>query len=338
MSGKRYLVTGAAGFIGFTTAQALLARGEEVVGFDSVNAYYDPALKEARLAVLRKNDAFSFEKGDLADRAAVEKVFEAGPFDAVVHLAAQAGVRYSLENPHAYAAGNLTGFLNVLEACRAAKTPHLVYASSSSVYGLEEAFPFSEHACAGHPVSLYAATKRANELMAHAYAHLFRIPCTGLRFFTVYGPWGRPDMAYFKFAKAIFEGGAIDLYNFGEMERDFTYVDDIVKGILAIVERPAGPAESFDAAHPDPALSSAPWRIYNIGNHTPVPLRRFVEILENAIGKKARVNLREMQPGDVKATAADVEDLARDAGFAPATPLEEGIARFVAWYRAYYRV
>jgi UDP-glucuronate 4-epimerase len=335
---KRYLVTGAAGFIGFTTAQALLARGDEVVGFDSVNDYYDPALKEARLALLRPEAAFRFERGDLADRAAVEKVFEEGPYDAVIHLGAQAGVRYSLQNPHAYAASNLTGFLNILEACRAAKTPHLVYASSSSVYGLEEAFPFSEHACASHPVSLYAATKRANELMAHSYAHLYRVPCTGLRFFTVYGPWGRPDMAYFKFAKAIFEGHPIDLYNFGEMERDFTYVDDIVKGILAIAEKPAAPAEGFDPAKPDPALSSAPWRIYNIGNHTPVKLRRFVEILENAIGKKAETNLLPMQPGDVKATAADVEDLARDAGFAPATPLEVGIPRFVAWYRAYYKV
>ena len=338
MSGKRFLVTGAAGFIGFTTAQALLARGDEVVGFDSVNDYYDPALKEARLAILRGNDRFSFVKGNLADRAAVEGVFAEGSFDRVVHLAAQAGVRYSLQNPHAYADANLTGFLNILEACRAAKTPHLVYASSSSVYGLEETFPFSEHACAGHPVSLYAATKRANELMAHAYAHLFAVPCTGLRFFTVYGPWGRPDMAYFKFAKAIFEGRPIDLYNFGEMERDFTYVDDIVRGILAIAERPAAPAENFDPAKPDPALSSAPWRIYNIGNHTPVKLRRFVEILENAIGKKAATNLLPMQPGDVKATAADVADLARDAGFAPATPLEVGIPRFVAWYREYYRV
>jgi len=335
---RKFLVTGAAGFIGAATARALLERGDEVVGFDNVNDYYDPALKRARLETLSPFPGFAFVQGDLADRAAVEGVFARGPFDRVVHLAAQAGVRYSLQNPRAYANSNVVGFLNVLEACRAAETPHLVYASSSSVYGLEEAFPFSEHALAGHPVSLYAATKRANELMAHAYAHLFSIPCTGLRFFTVYGPWGRPDMAPCKFAKAIFAGEPIDLYNHGEMERDFTYVDDVVKGILAIAEKPAAPAENFDPARPDAATSSAPWRLYNIGNHTPVRLRRFVEVLENAIGKKAECRLLPMQPGDVKATAADVSGLARDAGFAPATPLEEGIPRFVAWYRDYYGV
>ena len=337
-SSKKYLVTGAAGFIGSAVSRDLLARGDTVVGFDNINSYYDPALKQARLDRLAASPAFSFAKGDLADRAAVESIFSRGPYDAVIHLAAQAGVRYSVTHPHAYAQSNLAGFLNILEACRAARVPHLVYASSSSVYGLDAALPFSVHAPTAHPVSLYAATKRANELMAHAYSHLFAIPATGLRFFTVYGPWGRPDMALFKFTRAILAGEPVELYNHGRMKRDFTYVDDISRGVVLAADRPPAPDPAFDRLDPDPARSSAPWRLYNIGNHTPVELERFVSILEDALGRKAVRNYLPMQSGDVESTCADVSDLARDTGFSPSTPLETGIPRFVEWYRSYYCV
>ena len=331
------LVTGAAGFIGYHVSQALLARGDAVVGFDNVNDYYDPTLKEARLARLRAHPGFAFAKGDLEDEAAVRTLFAGRPFDRVVHLAAQAGVRYSLTNPGAYVQSNLVGFLNVLEACRHARTPHLAYASSSSVYGLNARQPFSVHDNVDHPISLYAATKKANELMAHTYSHLYGLPTTGLRFFTVYGPWGRPDMALFKFTKAILAGEPIDVYNHGKMRRDFTYVDDIVQGVVRIADRGAAPNPAWDAAAPDPGTSPAPYRVYNIGNHVPVELDRFIGAIESALGKKAQRNYLPMQPGDVPATCADVEDLRRDVDFAPATPIETGIARFIAWYREYYK-
>ena len=332
------LVTGAAGFIGFHVARALLARGDTVVGFDNVNDYYDPTLKEARLALLRKEPGFAFVKGGLEDEAAVRKLFSGKPFDRVIHLAAQAGVRYSITNPGAYVQSNLVGFLHVLEACRHAQTPHLAYASSSSVYGLNAHFPFSVHDVVDHPVSLYAATKKANELMAHTYSHLYGLPTTGLRFFTVYGPWGRPDMALFLFTKAILAGKPIDVFNHGRMRRDFTYVDDIVQGVVRVADRVAAPNPDWDAAAPDPGTSPAPYRVYNIGNHTPVELDHFIGAIEAALGKKAVRNYLPMQPGDVAATSADVEDLRRDVGFAPATPIETGIARFIAWYREYYKV
>ncbi|HRT04442.1 MAG TPA: NAD-dependent epimerase [Kiritimatiellia bacterium] len=332
------LVTGAAGFIGFHVARALLARGDTVVGFDNVNDYYDPALKEARLALLRQEPGFAFVKGGLEDEAAVRALFAGQPFDRVIHLAAQAGVRYSLTNPGAYVQSNLVGFLNVLEACRHAQTPHLAYASSSSVYGLNAHFPFSVHDVVDHPVSLYAATKKANELMAHTYSHLYGLPTTGLRFFTVYGPWGRPDMALFLFTKAILAGKPIDVFNHGKMRRDFTFIDDIVQGVVRVADRVAAPNPDWDAAAPDPGTSPAPYRVYNIGNHTPVELDHFIGAIEAALGKRAIRNYLPMQPGDVAATSADVEDLRRDVGFAPATPIETGIARFVAWYREYYKV
>ena len=332
------LVTGAAGFIGFHVARALLARGDTVVGFDNVNDYYDPTLKEARLARLRKEPGFAFVKGGLEDEAAVRALFAGKPFDRVIHLAAQAGVRYSLTNPGAYVQSNLVGFLHILEACRHAQTPHLAYASSSSVYGLNAHFPFSVHDVVDHPVSLYAATKKANELMAHTYSHLYGLPTTGLRFFTVYGPWGRPDMALFLFTKAILAGKPIDVFNHGKMRRDFTYIDDIVQGVVRVADRVAAPNPDWDAAAPDPGTSPAPYRVYNIGNHTPVELDHFIGAIEAALGKKAVRNYLPMQPGDVAATSADVEDLRRDVGFAPATPIETGIARFIAWYREYYKV
>ena len=331
------LVTGAAGFIGFHVARALLARGDTVVGFDNLNDYYDPALKAARLALLRADAGFAFVKGALEDEAAVRALFADRPFDRVIHLAAQAGVRYSLTNPGAYVQSNLVGFLHILEACRHARTPHLAYASSSSVYGLNAHFPFSVHDVVDHPVSLYAATKKANELMAHTYSHLYGLPTTGLRFFTVYGPWGRPDMALFLFTKAILAGQPIDVFNHGQMRRDFTYVDDIVQGVVRVADRVAAPNPDWDAAAPDPGTSPAPYRVYNIGNHTPVELDHFIAAIENALGKKAVRNYLPMQPGDVAATSADVEDLRRDVGFAPATPIETGIARFIAWYREYYK-
>ena len=330
------LVTGAAGFIGHHVSKALLERGDAVTGFDNLNDYYDVALKEARLARLRPHPGFAFVKGGLEDAAAVGALFAGRPFDRVIHLAAQAGVRYSLTNPGAYVQSNLVGFLNILEACRHARTAHLTYASSSSVYGLNSRQPFSVHDNVDHPISLYAASKKANELMAHTYSHLYGLPTTGLRFFTVYGPWGRPDMALFLFTKAILAGQPIDVFNHGKMRRDFTYIDDIVQGVIRTADRVAAPDPAWDAAAPDPGTSPAPYRVYNIGNHSPVELDRFIGAIEAALGRKATRRYLPMQPGDVPATCADVADLERDVGFAPATPLETGIARFIEWYRTYY--
>jgi UDP-glucuronate 4-epimerase len=332
----RRLVTGAAGFIGAALCERLLARGDEVVGVDDLNDYYEVALKEARLARLTGRPGFAFERLDLADRAATAALFRRGGYDVVVHLAAQAGVRYSVERPDRYVDANLVGFGNVLEGCRQAGAAHLVFASSSSVYGLNAKLPFGERDNVDHPVSLYAATKKANELMAHAYAHLFGLPCTGLRFFTVYGPWGRPDMSAFLFTRAILEGRPIRVFNDGKMQRDFTYIDDVIEGVVRVIDRP--PPPPAPAAMPTPATSPAPWRIYNIGNNRPVELLRYVEVLEDALGRKAQLEFAPLQPGDVVATAADIADLADAVGFAPATPIEEGIRRFVAWYRSYYRV
>lgn len=331
------LVTGVAGFIGFHVAQRLLARGEQVIGLDIVNDYYDVRLKEARLAQLAHASGHRFLKLNLADRAGMNALFADHGIKRVVHLAAQAGVRYSLINPHAYIESNIEGFMNILEGCRHAKVDHLVYASSSSVYGGNTHMPFSIHDNVDHPVSLYAASKKANELMAHCYAHLYRIPCTGLRFFTVYGPWGRPDMALFIFTKAILEGKPIEVFNHGKMKRDFTYVDDIVEGIIRTLDHPATPNPAWTGEQPDPGTSSAPARVYNIGNHQPVELLRFIEVLEDALGKKAEKRLMPLQPGDVPATYADIDDLAHDVGFKPATPIEVGIPRFVKWYRDFYK-
>jgi UDP-glucuronate 4-epimerase len=332
----RVLVTGCAGFIGMHVSERLLGQGHDVFGLDNLNAYYDPRLKEARLARLLPNPRFAFHRLDLSDREGVARLFRDGAIERVVHLAAQAGVRYSLQHPHAYTESNVTGFLNILEGCRHARCEHLVYASTSSVYGANRKLPFSVHDNTDHPVSLYAATKKANELMAHTYSHLFGLPCTGLRFFTVYGPWGRPDMSLFLFTKAIFEGRPIDVFNHGDMQRDFTYVDDIVEGVVRVLERvPRGDAA---ADMTDPARSTAPYALYNIGNHSPVKLGDFISMIERATGRQAVRNLLPMQPGDVYATYADVEDLQRDVDFAPRTPLEEGVRRFVAWYRGYYKV
>ncbi len=335
------LVTGTAGFIGYHTAEALLARGESVVGLDIVNDYYDPALKEARLARLAGRAGFVEARVDIADRPGLEAVFARHRPRGVIHLAAQAGVRYSVENPHAYAGSNLVGFLNILECSRQGRVEHLVYASTSSVYGANAALPFSEQHGVGHPMSLYAATKRANEVMAHSYAHLYGLPCTGLRFFTVYGPWGRPDMALFKFTRAILSGEAIDVYNNGDMRRDFTYVDDIVEGVVRVFDRPARPDGAWNPAseHPDPGASGiAPFRIYNIGRGSPVPLMEFIRVLEDKLGRRALCNMLPMQPGDVAATFADTSALARDTGYAPSTSVETGVGRFVDWYREYYGV
>jgi UDP-glucuronate 4-epimerase len=332
------LVTGAAGFIGFHVAKRLLDRGEAVIGLDNLNDYYDVRLKQTRLAQLTPHPRFTFVKLDLANRNGMRDLFADEPIRRVIHLAAQAGVRYSLINPHAYTESNLEGFMNILEGCRHAGVAHLVYASSSSVYGGNTHMPFSVHDNVDHPVSLYAATKKANELMAHCYAHLYRIPCTGLRFFTVYGPWGRPDMALFIFTKAILEGKPIEVFNHGKMRRDFTYIDDIAEGIIRVLDRPAASDPSWSSDRPDPGTSSAPARVYNIGNHRPVELLRFIEVLEQALGKKAEKKLMPLQPGDVPATYADVDDLARDAGFSPTTTIEEGIPRFVKWYREFYRM
>lgn len=329
------LVTGAAGFIGYHVARRLLERGDTVLGLDNLNPYYDVRLKEARLAQLTPFERFRFLKHDLADRSAMEEVFAAHPISRVVHLGAQAGVRYSLTNPHAYVDSNVTGFLTVLEGCRSRKVEHLVFASSSSVYGGNTRMPFSVQDNVDHPLSLYAASKKANELMAHSYAHLYGIPCTGLRFFTVYGPWGRPDMALFIFTKAILEGKPIQVFNFGKMQRDLTYIDDIVEGVIRTLDRPAAADPAWCGDRPTPAGSSAPYRLYNIGNHQPVELLRIIEVLEGTLGKKAKMELLPMQPGDVPATYADIEDLARDVGFRPDTPIEVGIPRFVEWYREY---
>ena len=333
----RVLVTGAAGFIGYHVAGRLLARGDEVVGLDNLNAYYDPTLKQARLARLRAHEGFCFEHIDLADRGAMEKLFADGTFERVVHLAAQAGVRYSIENPHAYAESNLTGTLHVLEGCRHNGVEHLVYASTSSVYGANTKMPFSVHQNVDHPLSFYAATKKANELMAHTYASLYGLPVTGLRFFTVYGPWGRPDMALFQFTRNILAGRPIDVFNYGNHRRDFTYVDDIARGVVAALDRVAEPDPGWDGDNPDPATSRAPYRLYNIGNNRPVELMRYIEVLEACLGRKAQKNLLPLQVGDVPDTWADAEDLVREVGYRPATPVEEGVAKFVAWYLDYYR-
>jgi UDP-glucuronate 4-epimerase len=334
----KILVTGAAGFIGMHVCKALLLRGDSVVGLDNLNDYYDFSLKQARLRELQKDAAFSFVHADVADADAVNRLFRANQPERVIHLAAQAGVRYSLTNPHAYVQSNLVGFVNLLEACRHHGCGHLVYASSSSVYGGNQKLPFSEHDSVDHPVSLYAATKKSNELMAHTYSHLFGLPTTGLRFFTVYGPWGRPDMALFLFTRAILEGKPIDVFNHGRMRRDFTYIDDIVEGVVRVLDRPAQPDPDFDPLQPDPATSNVPYRLYNIGNHQPVELMAYIEALEASLGRTAQKNFLPLQQGDVPATHADTALLRADTGFAPATSISDGIGRFVDWYRAYYGV
>ncbi len=332
-----YLVTGAAGFIGFHVARRLLERGDQVVGVDNLNDYYAVQLKRDRLAILQQHPNFQFDHIDIADRKELEKPFATHEFTAVIHLAAQAGVRYSLENPAAYVASNLIGFGNILELCRHRQIGHLVYASSSSVYGANRRMPFSVHDNVDHPLSLYAATKKANELMAHTYSHLFQLPTTGLRFFTVYGPWGRPDMAVFRFTEAILAGQPIDVYNHGDMRRDFTYVDDIVEGVLRVAEKIPAPNPAWNAEQPDPSSSFAPYKVYNIGNNRPVELLHLISVLERQLGKSATKNLLPLQPGDVLETFADISDLERDVGFRPETTIETGIARFVDWYREYHQ-
>ncbi|MEN8689662.1 MAG: NAD-dependent epimerase [Desulfobacterales bacterium] len=333
---KNVLVTGAAGFIGFHLTRRLLSNGVHVTGIDDLNPYYDVKLKEDRLQILQAEPGFSFYKSNIAERERLVDIFDARNFDVVVNLAAQAGVRYSLQNPHAYVDANLVGFVNLLECCRHHKTPHLVFASSSSVYGANTHMPFSVHDNVDHPVSLYAATKKSNELLAHSYSHLYGLGCTGLRFFTVYGPWGRPDMALFLFTKAIYDGQPIQVFNHGKMKRDFTYIDDIVEGVVRVMGRPPQPNPSWDADRPDPGTSYTAYKIYNIGNNQPVELTDFIAAIEAAVGKTARKEMREMQAGDVPATYADIDDLVRDVGFRPDTPLETGIRRFVEWFRDYY--
>ncbi len=332
----RVLVTGAAGFIGSTLSHRLLARGDTVLGYDNLNAYYDPKLKEARLARLLPQGGFSFVKGSLEDKPTLEAAFDEFKPDRVVNLAAQAGVRYSLENPQAYIDSNIVGFLNILEACRHRGIQHLVYASSSSVYGANRKLPFSVEDSVDHPVSMYAATKKANELMAHTYSHLFGLPTTGLRFFTVYGPWGRPDMALFLFTKKILAGEPIDVFNNGHHTRDFTYIDDIVEGVIRTLDRVPAADPAHDPMNPTPATSSAPYRVYNIGNHQPVELLRYIEVLEDCLGRKAQRNLLPLQPGDVPDTYADVEALRRDTDYSPSTSIETGVKRFVEWYTGFY--
>jgi UDP-glucuronate 4-epimerase len=339
----KILVTGSAGFIGFHVAKALLQRGDAVVGFDNVNAYYDPSLKEARLSVLEqtakeRNGDYWFLRADLADNAKVEACFAEHRFDRVIHLAAQAGVRHSIDHPHDYVQSNLVAFTNILEACRHSGTQHLTYASTSSVYGANTQMPFSEHQGVNHPLQFYAATKRANELMAHAYSHMFRLPTTGLRFFTVYGPWGRPDMALFLFTKNILEGKPIKVFNYGKHSRDFTYIDDIVEGVLRVSDKIAGPNSEWRADAPEPATSNAPFRLYNIGNNSPVALETYIEAIEQALGRKAEKELLPLQAGDVPDTYADASELAAAVGYQPATPVATGVARFIEWYREYYRV
>jgi len=331
------LVTGAAGFIGFHLSRRLLGMGWDVVGIDNLNDYYDPSLKHARLEILEGYERFTFNRLDLADREGMEHLFDANAFAVVVNLAAQAGVRYSIENPRAYIDSNIVGFLNILEGCRHSESVrHLVYASSSSVYGANTSYPFSVHDNVDHPVSLYAATKKSNELMAHTYSHLYGLPTTGLRFFTVYGPWGRPDMALFKFTRAIRAGEPIDVYGQGDMRRDFTYIDDIVEGVVRVMTNVPQPDPQWTGDAPDPSSSASPWRVFNIGNSDSVELLRFIEVIEDAIGKKGVKNLLPMQPGDVRATAADVKALSDAVGFKPSTPIEEGVRRFIDWYREYY--
>jgi UDP-glucuronate 4-epimerase len=332
----KLLLTGAAGFIGFHTAQILLARGDEVVGLDNLNDYYDVTLKQARLEILKRSPNFRFVKLDLADRSGMAALFSQDKFQRVIHLAAQAGVRYSIQNPLAYIDSNVVGFANVLEGCRHNSVEHLVYASTSSVYGANTAMPFSVHQNVDHPLSFYAATKKANELMAHTYAHLYQLPVTGLRFFTVYGPWGRPDMALFLFTKNILAGKPIDVFNYGNHRRDFTYVDDIAQGVVRAMDRVATGNSDWNGDAPDPGTSKAPYRLYNIGNNEPVELIRYIELIEQCLGKKAQKNLLPLQQGDVPDTYADVEDLVRDVGYRPATSVEEGVRRFVEWYVAYY--
>jgi UDP-glucuronate 4-epimerase len=332
----KILVTGAAGFIGYHTARALLARGDEVVGLDCLNEYYDVTLKHARLKQIEGNPRFRFVKLDVADRTEMTLLFEREKFPRVIHLAAQAGVRYSLTHPHAYIDSNVVGFMNVLEGCRYSGVEHLVYASTSSVYGANTKMPFSVHQSANHPLSMYAATKKANELMAHTYSYLHSLPTTGLRFFTVYGPFGRPDMALFLFTRNILAGKPIDVFNYGHHRRDFTYVDDIVEGVIRACDRIAKPDPAWNGDDPDPATSRAPYRLYNIGNNRPTELMRYIEVIEETLGRKAVKNLLPMQPGDVPETSADVEDLVRDVGYRPATPVEVGVRRFIEWYLAYY--
>ncbi len=338
MKYKNILVTGAAGFIGYHLCLRLLGQGCTVTGIDNLNDYYDVKLKKDRLEQLRSKKAFSFTKMDLADRDAMAAFFRDNPFDAVVNLAVRAGVRYSLVNPQAYIDSNIVGFTNILEGGRHSSVKHLVFASSSSVYGANTRMPFSIHSNVDHPVSLYAASKKSNELMAHAYSHLYDLPCTGLRFFTVYGPWGRPDMAYYLFTNAILSGDPIKVFNHGKMMRDFTYIDDVVEGVVNVIEKPAAPDSGWSGETPDPGTSYAPYRIYNIGNNQPVGLLDFIETIEKALGREAIKEFMDIQPGDVPATYADVEDLARDVGFKPDTPLKVGIGKFVEWYRAYYKV
>jgi UDP-glucuronate 4-epimerase len=335
---RKILITGAAGFIGFHLCKRLLEKGDYVVGIDNLNDYYDVNLKLARLGLLEERQNFRFIRLDIADREGISELFSKEKFDIVVNLAAQAGVRYSLVNPYSYIDSNIAGFLNLLEGCRHHNVRHLVFASSSSVYGANTKMPFSVHHNVDHPVSLYAATKKANELMAHTYSSLYNIPCTGLRFFTVYGPWGRPDMALFLFTKAILEGRPIDVFNYGKMKRDFTYIDDIVVGVMAVMEKIPVPNSQWSGDDPDPSSSYAPYKLYNIGNNKPVELMYFIEILEESLGKKAEKKLLPIQLGDVPATYADVDDLVRDTGFKPSTPIEAGIKNFVEWFRAYYRI
>lgn len=334
----KILLTGTAGFIGFHTAKKLLERGDDVVGLDNLNDYYDVNLKKGRLALLEPFDNYTHVTMSLEDRDGIASLFKQEKFDRVINLAAQAGVRYSLINPHAYMDSNIVGFMNILEGCRHSEVEHLVYASSSSVYGMNTRMPFSVHHNVDHPVSLYAASKKANELMAHTYSHLYRLPTTGLRFFTVYGPWGRPDMAMFIFTKAILEGKPIDVFNHGKMKRDFTYIDDIVEGVVRTMDNVAVPNPDWNSETPDSATSAAPYKIYNIGNNSPVELMHLIKTIESTIGKEAQKNMMPIQPGDVPATFADVDDLIQDVGFKPATPIEEGVRRFVEWYRNFYRI